>query len=570
MNTTKNTEKIQICKGAIHSSIVFNNKKSWMENYGKVCGGDYVELVIPTAYMFWNNQNDYLELVLKSKNSKSTFELILNGEVIKKAVRFATIENFLYKKWADPLYGVLIMPGCDNMYESVTQALVETHKINQEQGLSSEENVNPYRLNKENNTQVLEVIEPKHHPLTGEEGTEARYNQFSNDNLDKLNSKELRDSFIKWREEEDELAITLTSDFPCFVFVGVSQDRPNHLKYKYRSLHTPQDLFSNYYTCSLIQEKLDTCGYITLPELIHFYINFILPHNSLEQPEERDIFTEIELTENRKINEKMVLLYDEAVRLETNIVKYFDESKNNDMSVLNCDDFSLKGKSNWRNCTRRNLDANYNTDENKDLSYHKQSINKSTYDHWENSLQGKKQTYIHCMAGCGLFDFGDVNEYLNSEIKRDNRIGEILSRCIVLYKILKADLKDINEEIDRRNNMDNSPETLHLRTVKKTQKIFNKLQSELGDFSTDWIKTAPRVLDAGWCAVVVTCKGLAEFLKNDCDCRLEHDKSQGGWIMWSDSTNDSFTKFHNEISLKLPSLIPDDWSGKITIVSRQL
>tara|TARA_R100001443_G_scaffold64352_1_gene73895 strand:- start:1416 stop:2438 length:1023 start_codon:yes stop_codon:yes gene_type:complete len=143
MNTTKNTTKIT--KGAIHSSIVFNNNKDWNDNYKTLVFGTPVELVIPEAYMLWNNEGDLLELVCKRKTKNNgekgmIFELHLNGKIIKESVRFETIENFLYKKWTCKVYGINYnfekncYPVNGNMYESVTEALKETHALNQKMG----------------------------------------------------------------------------------------------------------------------------------------------------------------------------------------------------------------------------------------------------------------------------------------------------------------------------------------------------------------------------------------------------------------------------------------------------
>ena len=134
--------KSQITKGAIHSSIVFNNEKDWTTNYQKVCFGQSVELVIPEAYMLWNNEGDVLELTttwkMKSNGHKGVmFQLILNGELIKEAVRFETIENFLYKTWSCEVYGINI-PEDSNVYEAMTKALVKTHALNQKMGYTEE------------------------------------------------------------------------------------------------------------------------------------------------------------------------------------------------------------------------------------------------------------------------------------------------------------------------------------------------------------------------------------------------------------------------------------------------
>jgi len=163
-----------------------------------------------------------------------------------------------------------------------------------------------------------------------------------------------------------------------------------------------------------------------------------------------------------------------------------------------------------------------------------------------------------------------INDLRNSNEPLEVEMGELIVDSFILWKMLLSDITKINSQIEKRKTFAvPCPQEIKKQKMKNTINNFYGFKDSLEVLSEDWKKDAPRVLDAGWCGVVITSKEIAEDINRDCGQSLRQDNAQGGWILWSDSTNDSFTKFESKVD-EIVSKWSEKFAGHVRVVARQL
>tara|TARA_R100000664_G_scaffold24116_1_gene33796 strand:- start:4289 stop:5542 length:1254 start_codon:yes stop_codon:yes gene_type:complete len=378
--------------------------------------------------------------------------------------------------------------------------------------------------------------------------------------LETMKTAQQRDEFLEWRKEEEAL-IHDTSTYPCFVQIGAD-------KYVYHSVHASQIMFADYFDCPIVAYKLERYGHITLSELIHFFITCV-SQTDTSTPTEFEIYEACEIQSNRMIEGALKRNIKVLKEMKKSCVEYYDQWKNFEMKQLDVKDFSLGG-------------SNYNN-----VELHQLGADNGEQKECENSLRRTAQNLSSAMMGSGLMSALDtttdretsewfeksekiINDLRNSNEPLEVEMGELIVDSFILWKMLLSDMTKINSQIEKRKTFAvPCPKEIKQEKMKNTINNFYGFKGSLEVLSEDWKKDAPRVLDAGWCGVVITSREIAEEINRDCGQSLRQDNAQGGWILWSDSTNDSFTKFEGKVH-DIVSKWSDKFSGHVRVVARQL